>query len=140
MPLLPCRTILAIGAVVDIAMYSGKERVTAFDVADRLQLPRRHLEPALQGLVRAGILKGSRGPLGGYRLAKARDAISLYDIAEAVKTVETEKPNNDKFPWLLALAQAEQHFESALKRITVEDLHLLANYKPDASVLRRAEG
>jgi Rrf2 family transcriptional regulator, iron-sulfur cluster assembly transcription factor len=143
MPLLPHKTIVVIGAVVDIAMYSGKEAVSALDVTHRLQLPRRSLDHILQALVREGILVGLRGPRGGYRLAKARQAISVYDVAEAVKTVEAEKPNNE-FPGLLGavvlptLAQAEQGFASALARITVEDLvqaaslQMLAGYKPDA--------
>src|SRR5439155_23619526 len=140
MPLLPCKSILAIGAVVDVALHSGEERVSAVELADRLHLPRRHLEPVLQALVRKGILVGRRGPRGGYRLAKARQAISVYDISEAVKTVETENPIKE-LPWLLgivvlpSLAEAEQHFESALKRISVEDLvraaslQMLASYK-----------
>jgi hypothetical protein len=78
MPLLPSRTILAIGAVVEIEMYSGKEPVTVPDLARRLQLPRRHLEPLLQALVREGILVGLRGPNGGYRLAKARQATECF--------------------------------------------------------------
>jgi Rrf2 family protein len=138
MPLLPHKIILAIGAVVDIALSSGKEPVTSRDLAARLHLPRRHLEHVLQTLVRKGILQGVRGMNGGYMLAKARDAISVYDISRAVK--ETEEPNKE-FPGLLGavvvptLAQAEQCFGSTLKRITVEDLvraaslQLLASYK-----------
>jgi Rrf2 family transcriptional regulator, iron-sulfur cluster assembly transcription factor len=143
MPLLPYRTILAIGAVVDIAMYSGKEPVTAPDLAHRLQLPRRHLEPLLQALVREGILVGLRGPNGGYRLAKARQATSVFDISEAAKAVEAETPSK-QFSGLLGavvmptLAQAEQRFASDLARISVEDLvqaatlQMLVSYKPDA--------
>ena len=143
MPLLPSRTILAIGAVVDIAMYSGKEPVTAPDLARRLRLPRRHLEPLMQALVREGILVGLRGPKGGYKLAKASHAISVVDIAEAAKTLEVQNNPSRKFYGLLGavvmptLAQAEQGFASALKRITVEDLvqiaslQMLASYKPD---------
>ena len=113
MPLLPCKTIVLIGAVVDVALHSNEGAVCAPDVAGRLQLPRRHLEPVLQALVREGILVGMRGPRGGYKLAKARQAISVYDISEAAKTVETEKPS-EQFSGLLgavvmpALAQAEQ--------------------------------
>jgi DNA-binding IscR family transcriptional regulator len=100
------------------------------------------LEPVLQTLVRKGILQGVRGMKGGYKLAKARDAISVYEISKAVK--ETEEPNKE-FPGLLGavvvptLAQAEQCFGSALKRITVEDLvraaslQLLESYKARAS-------
>jgi Rrf2 family protein len=143
MPLLTCKTIVLIGAVVDVALHSREGAVRAPDVADRLQLPRRHLEPVLQALVREGILVGVRGPRGGYKLAKARQAISVYEISEAAKTVETETPSK-KFSGLLgavvvpALAQAEQCFASALKGITVEDLvqaanlQMLASYKPDA--------
>jgi Rrf2 family iron-sulfur cluster assembly transcriptional regulator len=142
MPLLPCKTILAVGAVVDIALHSGEEPVTSREVADRLRLGRRHLEPVLQTLVRKGILQGVRGMKGGYKLAKARDAISVYEISKAVK--ETEEPNKE-FPGLLGavvvptLAQAEQCFGSALKRITVDDLvraaslQLLESYKARAS-------
>ena len=93
MSLLPHRTILAIGAVVDIAMYSVEEPVSLRDLADRLNLPRRrYLDPDLQALVRKGILVGVRGQRGGYKLAKAPEAISVYDISEAVKTIETEEP------------------------------------------------
>ena len=144
MPLLPCRTILAIGAVVDIAIYSGKEPVTGPDLADRLQLSRRRLEPLLQAFVREGILVGLRGPNGGYRLAKAPKAISVFDISEATKTLEAENSTTRRFSGLLeavvmpTLAQAEQGFASALARISVEDLvqsaslQMLASYKPDA--------
>jgi Rrf2 family iron-sulfur cluster assembly transcriptional regulator len=140
MPLLPGRTILAIGVVVDIALHSGKEPVTAPDLAHRLQLPRRHLEPLLQALVREGILVGVRGPNGGYKLAKTRQATSVFDISEAAKA---ETPSK-QFSGLLGavvvptLAQAEQRFASDLARITVEDLvqtaslQMLASYEPDA--------
>jgi DNA-binding IscR family transcriptional regulator len=64
-----------------------------------------------------------RGVRGGYKLAKAPAAISVYDIFEAV----TEEPSEDFFGllWavvLPALTEAEHGFESALRRITVEDM------------------
>ena len=124
--MLPNRTILAIGAVIDIALHPGKP-ISAHRLADRLQLPRRYLEPVLQALTREGILVGVHGRRGGYWLAKAREAISVYDISAAVKSVETEKPIADLSGLLGAvvmptLAQAEQCFASALTGITVEDL------------------
>jgi Rrf2 family iron-sulfur cluster assembly transcriptional regulator len=127
MPLLPHKIILAIGAVVDIALHPGKEPVSAADLAGRLHLHWRYLEPVLQALVRKGILEGVRGRKGGYKLAKARGAISLYDISKAAKTIDTEEANNG-FPGLLGsvvvpkLADVEAELETRLKRITVEDL------------------
>jgi DNA-binding IscR family transcriptional regulator len=49
-------------------------------LAARHRLPLRHLEPVLQALVRDGILKGIRGPQGGYALARERNRIPADDI------------------------------------------------------------
>ena len=140
MPSLSYKTVLMISAVVDVALHSGKEPVSSRDLADRLHLPRRHLEPVLQTLVRKGILQGVRGMNGGYKLAKAPGAISVYDIFDAAQTIETEEPSGLLWTVVVpALTQAEQCFGSALKRITVDDLvraaslQLLASYKASAS-------
>jgi DNA-binding IscR family transcriptional regulator len=105
---------MAVSTVVDIALYSRERPVLAFDLAKRLHVRARHLEPVMQALAREGILVGMRGRNGGYKLAKERRAISAYDILQTVKTIEA------------ALAQAEQIFASSLKRTTVEDLVQLA--------------
>jgi Rrf2 family protein len=131
--MLPHKSILAIGAVIDVALHSVEEPVTARDLAHRLQLPRRYLEPVLQALVREGILAGMRGVRGGYKLAKAPAAISVYDISEAV----SEETSEEFFGLLRAvvlpaLTPAEHRFESALRRITVEDLVHFANVQMTA--------
>ena len=66
MNLLARRSVLAIASVVDVALHSRSAPVVAKDLAARHKLPSRHLETLLQGLVRAKILKGVRGPRGGY--------------------------------------------------------------------------
>jgi len=43
-----------------------------------------YLSKTLKGLVRAGILLSSRGPTGGYRLARPPKRISLLEVVEAV--------------------------------------------------------
>jgi len=70
MSLLPRKGILIITAVVDIAINARNRPVAAKALAARHRLPPRHLEPVLQALVREGILKGVRGPRGGYELAR----------------------------------------------------------------------
>ena len=67
---------LALEAVVDVAYHGGAEPVQSQDIARRLGLPRRYLEQVLQQLVRAGVLKGVRGPRGGYRLARERRRVT----------------------------------------------------------------
>ena len=128
MPLLPRKGILAIAAVIDIALNSRGRPVAAKALATRHRLPPRHLEPVLQALVRHGILKGIRGPRGGYELAREQRRITADDILRAAGTVDEldDVPLSDSY--LLskvvvpALGRAENAFSAALARITVEDL------------------
>ena len=74
------KTALALEAVVDIAYFGGAEPVQSHGIAERLKLPRRYLEQVMQQLVRAGILKGVRGPRGGYRLARERRRVTVGEV------------------------------------------------------------
>lgn len=75
MPLLLRKGVLAIAAVIDVAIQAQGYPVSAKALAARHGLPPRHLEPVLQALVRYGILKGIRGPRGGYELARDRRGV-----------------------------------------------------------------
>ena len=88
MPLLPRKGILAIAAVIDIAVNARGQPVAAKALATRHRLPPRHLEPLLQALVRHGILRGIRGPRGGYELAREQHRITADDILRAAGTAD----------------------------------------------------
>jgi Rrf2 family protein len=129
MSLLPRKNILAIAAVIDIALNAGDGPVSGKEVAARHHLPPRHLEPVLQALVREGILKGVRGPHGGYKLAREARRITAADILRAAWTIndgtETPIPGSSSLVSQVvapALAEAENVFSSALARLSVADL------------------
>jgi Rrf2 family iron-sulfur cluster assembly transcriptional regulator len=128
MPLLPRKGVLAIAAVIDIALNARGRPVAAKALATRHRLPPRHLEPVLQALVRHGILKGIRGPRGGYELAREQRRITAEDILRAAGTDDEFNgiPVSDSFLLskvvMPALAQAENAFSGALARINVEEL------------------
>jgi len=127
MPLLPRKAVLAVAAVIDVAMQEHGKPISAKTLASRHGLPPRHLEPVLQALVRCGILKGIRGPRGGYELARDRRRITANDILQAAGTVEdSEEPQSGSElvtkVVLPAVAAAEREFGVALSRINVEDL------------------
>lgn len=82
------KLVLALEAVADIAFHGGAEPVQSQDIARRLNLPRRYLEQVMQQLVRAGILRGVRGPRGGYRLARERRRVSVGDVVRVVRGIE----------------------------------------------------
>jgi len=129
MILLSRRSVLAIGAVVDIALHARPQPVAAKILAERHQLPPRHLETVLQALVRHGILKGVRGPRGGYELARERRRITAGDIVRAAMTVTGEDglppmPNSRLVDDVVgpAVRQAGEVFLTTLDGVTVDDL------------------
>jgi len=85
------RAMLAIAILLDIAFHGGRQAtVSAADLAERLGLARRGMEPLLQTLSRAGLLESVRGPRGGYRLGRPRRDMRLADIVAAVSADEGE--------------------------------------------------
>jgi Rrf2 family protein len=48
-------------------------------------VPKEYLSKALQALSQQGIVTGTLGPSGGYRLARAAGDITFLDIVEAVE-------------------------------------------------------
>lgn len=128
MRLLSRKGILAIAAVLDVAIHGTQRPVSAKALAARHKLPPRHLEPLLQALVRDGLLKGIRGPHGGYALGRDRSAITADDILRAADQLE----DSDGLPLphvaLVsdvigpALAAAEQTFAQALSSINLADM------------------
>lgn len=85
------KLLFAIEAVLDIAYHARGEPVQSVEITERQGIPRRYLEQVLQQLVRAGILSGTRGPRGGYRLARERRRITVGDIVRVVRAMETSQ-------------------------------------------------
>ncbi len=128
MPLVSRKGILAIAAVIDVAINARGRPVSAKALAARHKLPPRHLEPVLQALVREGILKGIRGPHGGYELAREHKKITAEEILRAASSAEeADQPPLPASALVYdvvrpILAEAERTFSLALERINVEDM------------------
>jgi Rrf2 family protein len=128
MALLSRKGLLAIAAVIDVAAHGHGRPVSAKVLAARHHLPARHLEPVLQALVRMGILKGIRGPHGGYELARERRRITADDILRAAgsidEAIELPRPDSALLTEVVipAVTQAERAFSTALSRISLDEL------------------
>ncbi len=120
--------ILAIAAVIDVALNSQARPVSAKALASRHGLPPRHLEPVLQALVHEGILRGVRGPRGGYELGRDTQSITANEILRAAGTVDDSGGSQVPASSLVgdvvlpALAQAEKAFAAALSTIQLNEL------------------
>lgn len=128
MILLARRSLLALAAVADVALHARPQPVAAKALAGRLNLPPRHLETLLQTLVRANILKGVRGPRGGYELARERRRISAAEVVRAVMadtTNESEEAHENRFIDLIVgpiVERAGQAFLNELEAVTIDDI------------------
>jgi Rrf2 family protein len=101
--------------------------VSAKTLAVRHGLPPRHLEPVLQALVREGVLKGIRGPGGGYELASEPRDITAEQILRAAELIDDDPAPQSHSPLLAdvvlpAVANAEKALSDALSRITIADM------------------
>ena len=129
MNLLSRRSVLAVAAVVDVALHCAKAPVAAKALAARHKLPPRHLETLLQGLVHAKILKGVRGPRGGYELARDRRRITVGEIVRTAMSLSTADPEDLGANSVLlervidpAVRKAGETFLANLDAITVEQM------------------
>ena len=103
--------------------------MAAKHLASRHNLPPRHLETMLQALVRAGILKGVRGPRGGYEIARERRRITAGDIVRAAMASTGEDsmppiPESKLVDEVIGptVQRAGSAFLSELDAVTVDDL------------------
>jgi len=123
------KTMLALEAVLDVAYNARPDPVQSKDITKRQGIPQRYLEHVMQSLVHHGILKGVRGPKGGYTLARERRRITVGDVVRVVDRLDAE---NDSDPvsqaelgeqviqpiWTETRDMVLKHFDG----ITMEDL------------------
>ncbi|MGA0343063.1 MAG: Rrf2 family transcriptional regulator [Arenicellales bacterium] len=74
----------AVTAMLDLALQEGKRPVTLQDIAANQEISLSYLEQLFARLRAAGLVKGMRGPGGGYRLARDMDKISIAAVIGAV--------------------------------------------------------
>ena len=72
-------------AMLDLAMYEGHGPITAKDIADRQSVSVTYLEQLLSKLKKAGLVKGVRGPGGGYQLTRQSGEIKIGDIIKVLE-------------------------------------------------------
>ncbi len=71
----------ALRACVELARHPDRGPVRVDDVAERLDVPRNYLSKTLHTLGREGLLTSTRGPRGGFELARPPEEINLSEIA-----------------------------------------------------------
>jgi Rrf2 family transcriptional regulator, iron-sulfur cluster assembly transcription factor len=73
----------AVMAMIDIGQHGAARPVSLTEIADRQEISQEYLEQLFGKLRRAGLVISTRGPGGGYQLARAAADIALSDVIMA---------------------------------------------------------
>jgi Rrf2 family iron-sulfur cluster assembly transcriptional regulator len=74
----------AVTAMLELAINGGEGPVTLADISENQGISLSYLEQLFAALRGKGLVRGVRGPGGGYYLGRQRDEISIADIICAV--------------------------------------------------------
>jgi Rrf2 family iron-sulfur cluster assembly transcriptional regulator len=74
----------AVTAMIDLAMRDSGGPVTLAEISQRQKISLSYLEQLFGKLRRQSLVKSTRGPGGGYRLARPSNEVSVADIILAV--------------------------------------------------------
>ena len=78
------RTEYGLIAMVHLAT-PAPEPVSAREIAETYNVPRRLLAEVLKDLCREGLVESTRGAQGGYALAREAETITFKDVIEAIE-------------------------------------------------------
>jgi len=101
------------------------------DIAEAQGIPPSFMAKILRSLVRARLLRSSRGVHGGFALARAASRISLLDVVEAIEgplslTNCTPDPagcaRSDECPATSVWLEVQRKMAEVLKGTSLEDL------------------
>ena len=70
----------ALRVLIDLAEHPSSGSIPLKEIADRQKISEKYLESIVKDLVKAGIIEGTRGKGGGYRLNSSPDRINVYDV------------------------------------------------------------
>ena len=123
-------------------------------LAEFHNVPKEYLSKALQSLSQAGLIEGTLGPTGGYRLAKAAGEITFLDVVEAIegkaptfacteiRRNNPARPARTRDTKACAVARvmwdADEAWRKALRRVRLSDLAKTLTDDVPADILEKS--
>ena len=98
------RTDYAIHLLADLSESTDRP-VGLRNLAEKHDVTYAFARTVQQGLLKAGLIKTTRGITGGIQLAKPLEKISLLEVFEAAQNPLDHAFSNDKAPWNYSAAQ-----------------------------------
>jgi len=86
------KTRYAVAAMIDLALRTDGKPTALSDIAKRQNISVSYLEQLFARLRQGGLIRSTRGPGGGYVLAKGTADITVADISLAVTEHSDDAP------------------------------------------------
>lgn len=118
---LSSKTICAIKMFIDLGEHYNEGYISLVDIANRKELSKKFLEQIVPLYKASGLLLGTRGNQGGYRLAKSPNEITLKDIIY-ISENGLSKEIVGYAPIDEFLSQIDKHLDIYLKKKTLSNL------------------
>jgi len=129
----------AFRAMLELAIRSNqKQPVRSAEIARNRQIPEKFLEMILVELRRSGLIISQRGPVGGHRLARTPNEITVGDIWRAIDGTFAETSNAPSTdPLSFVWREVDRGISKVVDRITLADIQKRAESQegaPDFSI------
>lgn len=122
----------ALRLMIDIGLNDQEAPVRIKDIAQRQEISEKYLEQIVSVLNKAGFVRSSRGPQGGYRLARAPQDYTVGEILTLIEgslapvacleTPVNECPREAVCPTLLLWKKIDDAVHEVVDSVTLEDL------------------
>ncbi len=118
---LSSKSLTAIKMFVDLGEHYQEDFISLVDIASRKEVSKKFLEQIVIPYKKAGLLIGSRGNQGGYKLARAPHLITLKEIIEVSENSLFEKQNEGNLIKEI-LKELDQRIDEYFSSITLSSL------------------
>jgi Rrf2 family iron-sulfur cluster assembly transcriptional regulator len=136
----------AVTAMIDVALREDRGPVSLSAISERHQISLSYLEQLFSKLRQHQLVESTRGPGGGYSLARNAEKITMADIVSAVdNSADSEGANNsDASAWMSSDLWASlnekmlAHLQSiSLRQLVSEQRAKGVNLEPAPSLVKR---
>jgi len=133
---------------LELSLHWGKGPVLLKDIAQRQQIPLPYLEQLIRPLVKAGIIKTTRGARGGISLLKPPKEVILSEVIQLLEgsigpaaCVDNPEmyPRSDLCVTHDIWVEVKKAMEGVLKSTTLEDLVERQKQKWDLKQLKDSQ-
>jgi Rrf2 family iron-sulfur cluster assembly transcriptional regulator len=135
----------AVTAMIDVALREDRGPVSLSAISERHQISLSYLEQLFSKLRQHHLVESTRGPGGGYSLARNAEKITMADIVSAVDfSSDSEESNTEANNWMSSELWASlnekmlAHLQSiSLRQLVSEQRAKGITVEPAPSVVKR---